>query len=80
MYTARYSCYILMNFGLSRQILEIHLYKISWKSLYWEPSYSEERREDRQIDWLTDMTKLIAFRNFAKARNKGKKENTKGVL
>jgi hypothetical protein len=81
MYTTRYSCEILMKFGSFRQILEIYAYQISWKSLRWEPSYSEDRREDKQTDWLTfwltDMTKLIAFRNFANAPKK-KKENKKG--
>jgi hypothetical protein len=86
MYTTRYSCQILMKFGLSWQILEIHSYQILWKSLRWGPSCSEEEGADkptdwltdlltdwltdRLIDWLTDIAKLIAFRNFAKAPKK----------
>ena len=79
MYCTRFSCQIWKKFGLSRQILVIHSYQISWKSLRWDPSYSEERQKDRQTDWLnewltdwlTDMTKLIvAFRNFANAPKK----------
>jgi hypothetical protein len=38
-------------------------YKISWKSVYWEPSFFHA---DGRMNGRTDTTKLIvAFRNFA---------------
>jgi hypothetical protein len=46
---------------------KIHKYKISWKSVQWEPSCSV-----RTEDGHTDMTKLIvAFRNVANAPQPG---------
>jgi hypothetical protein len=57
MYSDRYACQILMKVEFSRQTFrQVLKYKISWKSVQWEPSCSMR----------TDVTKLkVAFRNFA---------------
>ena len=62
----RYYCPILMKLGFCRPIFEkILKYKISWKSVQWEPSCS------KRTDGRTDMMELIiAFRNFANASGK----------
>ena len=45
-------------------------YQISWKSAQWGPTSS------MRADGRTDMTKLVvAFRNFANASNKKKRQN-----
>jgi hypothetical protein len=57
------------NFTLSSKFRKILKYKISWKSVQWEPS--SFIRIDGRTGKQTDMTKLIAdFRNFGNAPKK----------
>jgi hypothetical protein len=64
------SCQSWMKFEFSRQIFEKYSnIKFREKSVQWNPSCST--RMDGRTDEQTDTTKLIvAFRNFANARNK----------
>ena len=69
MYSICYLRRILMKLKFCRQIFEKKKKlkcQVSWKSVKWKPSCSNRTLR------RTDMTKLImvAFRNFAKARNK----------
>ena len=70
MYSAPYSCRILMKLECSRQIfeeiLDIKFYQNPSSGSRVVPCGRTHGRTDRQTDRRTDMTKLIiAFRNFA---------------
>jgi hypothetical protein len=71
MYSASYSCRILVKLEFSRQIVE----KYSNAKFYKNPSTGEQvapfrRTDGQQTDRQTDITKLtVAFQNFANAPN-----------
>jgi len=69
MYSTGYCCQILMKLESFQQFFEkILKYKISRKSVRWEPSCY--MRIDGRTARRIDMTKLIvAFRSFAKSPN-----------
>ena len=51
--------HVELNFNFLDRFWKILKYKISWKSIKWEPSYSMQK--DIQTDRQTDMTKLISL-------------------
>jgi len=58
------------NLNILERFSEKHKYKISGKSVQWEPSWNI--RTDGRTDKETDMAKLkVAFRNFVNAPTNG---------
>jgi len=64
-----YSFQVLMKFEIfSTYFQKMHKYKMLWKSVHWEPT--ELLHAEGRTDGRRDTTRLIvAFRNFANARN-----------
>jgi hypothetical protein len=59
-----------MKLKISRQVLKLLKYRISWKSIQLELSRSM-RTKERAVGETGRMNLIVAFRNFANAPNKG---------